>query len=186
MEAGVSAALARRLSLEQLYEKARRTGWANDPLDHGGATMCGVTIGTFRHWARQRGWDHEATVGELHALTFQQWLDILKSLFWDRWQADSISSQALANLLVDWVWASGAPGVTVPQRVLGVKADGVVGPVTLAAVNGADERALFDRLKRERLAFVDRIVARDPSQRKWIRGWKRRIHAITLDGLLLG
>ena len=183
MEAGVPAAQTLKMTLEQLFERAKRTGWANDPQDRGGATMCGVTIGTFRHWARLRGWDHVATEDELRHLSFEQWLNILKSLFWDRWQADRIHSQTLANMLVDWVWASGTPGVTIPQQVLGVKADGIVGDVTLAAINAADERTLFERLKRERLAFIDRIVARNPSQRKWVRGWKRRIHAITLDGL---
>ena len=186
METGVTAKQARELPLEELFERARRTGWARDPLDRGGATMCGVTIATFRHWARLRCWNHTATEDELRNLSFAQWLDILQTLFWDRWQADRIRSQALANLLVDWVWASGTPGITIPQRVLGVKVDGIVGEQTLAAINNANESALFTRLQRERLAFVDRIVARDPSQRKWIRGWKRRIRAITPDGLHLG
>jgi lysozyme family protein len=28
---------------------------------------------------------------------------ILRPHYWDRWKADAISSQALANILVDWV-----------------------------------------------------------------------------------
>jgi hypothetical protein len=31
----------------------------------------------------------------------------LKSLYWDKWKADQIKSQSVANILVDWVWASG-------------------------------------------------------------------------------
>jgi len=32
---------------------------------------------------------------------------ILRPYYWDRWQADRIDSQALANIVVDWVWGSG-------------------------------------------------------------------------------
>lgn len=30
-------------------------GWANDPLDQGGATMKGVTIGTYTEYCRRKG-----------------------------------------------------------------------------------------------------------------------------------
>ena len=46
-----------------------------------------------------------------------------------------IRSQSLTNLLVDWVWCSGKYGITIPQQLLGVKPDSVVGRVTLEALN---------------------------------------------------
>ena len=119
----------------------------------------------------------------LKAMPFVHWRDIAKSLFWDRWRADDIVSPPVAHILVDWVWASGAHGILIPQRLLGVKADGKVGPVTLAAVNAHDPRALFDRLRAEREAFIDRIVARRPANAKFKRGWLNRLHAITFIAL---
>ena len=38
------------------------------------------------------------------------------------------------DCLVDWVWGSGVWGLKIPQDMLGVKADGQVGPKTLAVL----------------------------------------------------
>lgn len=171
-----------KLPLPEMFEKAKRTGYANDPVDSGGATMCGVTIATYRAYRKQLGYA-STSVDDLKAMPYNAWRDILKSMFWDKWQADLIKSQALANILVDFVWASGSNGIKVPQRVLGVKADGVVGPITLSAVNNADTANLFAQIHEARIAFVKGIVRRRPSQNKFIKGWKRRINAITFDGL---
>mgnify|MGYP002507990122 CR=1 FL=1 len=120
----------------------------------------------------------------LRNITYKRWRDVLKTLFWDRWKADEIKSQALANNLVDWVWASGVNGIKIPQRLLGVTQDGIVGPKTIAAVNAANEAELFTKIYEARINFVDGIVRRKPSQKKFIKGWKRRINASVRVGYL--
>lgn len=50
-EAGVTPA---GLTGEKLFEKARKTGYANDPDDLGGATMVGVTIATYKEYCRKK------------------------------------------------------------------------------------------------------------------------------------
>lgn len=97
-------------------------------------------------------------------------------MYWDRWQADRIANQSLANILVDWVWASGVWGIKIPQRLLGVAQDGIVGPVTLAHLAAQDPAEFFALVHAERLKFVDDIVRRKPSQVRFIRGWKNRIN----------
>ena len=97
---------------------------------------------------------------------------------WDKWCADNIKSQSIANILVDWVWASGKYGIIIPQKILGVTQDGVVGLKTLEALNARDADKLFAQLKQARINFVETIVKRNPSQKKFINGWKRRIYAI--------
>lgn len=67
------------------------------------------------------------------------------------------------------------------QRVLGVTADGVVGEVTLGAINRAEPRELFERIKAERIAFVEAIVKRTPSQKVFLKGWKNRINDIKYE-----
>jgi len=118
------------------------------------------------------------TVTDLKNISDQEWGDVFKGLFWDKWCADNIKSQSIANILVDWVWASGKYGITIPQRILGVAQDGVVGPKTLEALNARDADKLFAQLKQARINFVETIVKRNPSQKKFINGWKRRIYAI--------
>lgn len=170
------------LPVPQMYAAATKKGFANDPVDRGGATMCGVILDTYRTYRKSKG-ILTTTVNDLKKMPYEDWRAIIKQMFWNRWKADEIISQPLANLLVDWVWASGVNGIKIPQRVLGVTADGIVGPKTIAAINAANPRQLFDTLHNERIKFVDGIVRHNPSQVKFIKGWKRRINAITYNGL---
>lgn len=148
-------------------------GFANDPFDKGGATNKGITIGTFRQF-----YGKDATVEQLKRITDEQWLHVFKAGYWDRWQADRISNQAVANILVDWVWASGVNGIKIPQRVLGVADDGIVGEKTLAALNAQNPAEFFAKIHAGRIKFVDDIVRRNPTQARFIKGWKNRINDI--------
>ena len=148
-------------------------GFVNDPLDKGGATNKGVTIGTFRQF-----FGADATVEQLKGITDKQWNHIFKSGYWNRWLADEIRSQSLADILVDWLWLSGSPAIKNPQRLLGVVPDGVVGPKTIAAVNAADARKLFDDIKVARVQYINDIIVRTPTNERFRRGWMSR-----LDGL---
>lgn len=147
-------------------------GFVNDPADAGGATNKGVTIATFR-----RFYGKNATVTDLKNITDTQWLHIFKTGYWDKWRADEINNQSIANFLVDWVYNSGSYGITLPQKVLGVHIDGIVGPKTLAAINNyPDREELFNRLKSERIDFIDRIVINRPANKKFRKGWMNRIN----------
>ena len=101
---------------------------------------------------------------------------ILKPHYWDRWKADQIISQPIANILVDWVWGSGKWGVIIPQRILGLQTDGVVGRLTIAAVNKQNPAELFARIKTARVEFLNNIVKNDPSQRVFLKGWINRLN----------
>lgn len=162
---------------ETLFKMAKAKGLANDPADKGGSTLVGVTIGTYRDYCRRKGRGVPSVSG-LSRLSYAEWLDILKTMFWDRWQADKIIDQRVAHMLVDWIWTSGAYGITIPQRALGVKADGIVGPKTLAAVNSRAPKELFLMLRRERIAHIDSICKSRPANCRFRTGWLRRINSI--------
>ncbi len=66
--------------------------------------------------------------------------------------------------------------------VLGVDCDGAVGSKTLAALNSRNPRELFADLKRERLAFIDRICQTRPANKKFRKGWINRIEALKYVG----
>ena len=157
-----------RVELLAPYIKKWEGGFVHDPTDAGGATNMGVTIGTYEVYCRKKGYPRP-TVERLKKLTEKEWIDILKTLYWDRWQADSIKSQKVANILVDWVWGSGKYGITIPQRLLGVEQDGVVGEKTLKAVNDADPDELFESIFNARRKFLEDITARS------IRRYEERI-----------
>lgn len=161
-------------------------GFVNDPADRGGATNKGVTIATWRKVGYDKDGDGDIDVADLKLITDREAVDaVLRPHYWDRWKADQIESQSLANILVDWVWGSGAHGIKMPQRMLGVKPDGIVGPKTLAALNEADHKELFLAIKAERKEFFERIVTAKPSQKKFLKGWLRRLDGIQWGKLVL-
>ena len=150
-------------------------GFVDDPLDKGGATNKGITIGTFR-----RFYGKDATVDQLKNITDEQWMHIFKRGYWDKWKADYIKNQSIANILVDWAWCSGVvTSIKQAQKILEVRTDGLVGSDTVAAINAADTKILFDKIKRKRFEFVEDIVKRVPSQDRFLKGWKNRINQIT-------
>lgn len=150
-------------------------GYVNNPADKGGPTNKGVTLKTFRSVFGQT-----KTVDDLKHITDAQWLHIFKKYYWDKWQADKISDQSIANLLVDWYWGSGVYGIALPQKAMSLTADGVVGPKTLAAINTyPNKKELFDFLWKQRQAHFKRIAK--GTQRQFLKGWLNR-----LDGIKYG
>ena len=170
------------LTNEQLFEKAKLKGFANDPDDLGGATMCGVTLATFTEYCHRKGYPRP-TIARLKAIKYKEWLEVLKTMFWDKWKADQINNESIALILVDWVWGSGKYGITIPQKTIGVTADGIVGPKTIAAVNAKDPKQLFDLIRKERLAYIERICRSRPTNLKYKRGWLNRLNDIKFKGV---
>lgn len=161
-EAGVDPLKEENLGLtaEELFEKARPKGYGYDPVDSGGDTMVGVTLDTFKAYRKIKK-KNAPSVKDLKAISYEEWLDILKSMFWDKMQADKINNQSIANLCVNTVWGSGAGYIKIIQGVLGVKQDGIVGPITLGKINRWNpQSALFDKLWHRRQQFFNDIVAR--------------------------
>ena len=121
---------------------------------------------------------YTSSVERLKRMTDGEWLDILKTMFWDRWQADKIKSQKLANILVDWVWGSGVYGIKIPQRILGVKEDGIVGNKTLEALNAQDPDKLFQVIYEARKKYLNDITISRPANKRFLRGWLNRLEDI--------
>lgn len=150
--------------------------FTNDPLDRGGATKYGVTIGTLQSTHYDTNHDGKVNVEDVKSLQLDDFKYILKKQYWDRWKADDIANQSVANLLVDWLWGSGKHGIIIPQRLLGVSADGKVGNVTINALNGANQRYIYNKVWEARRQFYYNIVKNNPSQSKWLKGWINRLN----------
>ena len=158
----------------------REGGFVNDPDDLGGATNRGVTFATYMQYRKKKGLP-APTVNDLKNMSQDEWTEIMKSMYWDRWRADEIKSQSVANILVDWVWASGVHGIKIPQELVGVLSDGIVGAKTLAAVNSRNPRELFDQIKLARFDFIEEICRKRPANNKFKRGWMNRINDIKFE-----
>lgn len=169
-------------------------GFVNDPADSGGATNKGVTIATYKAYRKAHGMK-PPTVADLKKITDVEVLAILKEFFWDKMRADEINNQSIAELCVQGIWGSGTSYIKVMQGVIGVKQDGSVGPVTLAAINSANQETLFKRLWERRKKFFEDIVANSVSayerkigrkaterellkytKKRFLRGWLNRLY----------
>ena len=164
-----------RLPPRQMYESVSKRGYHKIPGDRGGATMCGVTIATFREWTH----NPVASEADLRALKYDEWLAILKHVFWDRCKADDIRNASIAVMMVDWCWLNGATtAIRQMQAAFGPATDGIIGPKSLAALNASPAATVFSRLKTARLRSYNKIVAARPSQRQFLAGWQNRTNSI--------
>lgn len=151
-------------------------GWSDDPADKGGATMKGVTLATYVAYRAKKGLSVPSKQ-DLKNISQNEWNDIFKNLYWDRWKADTINNQSIANLIVDWVWTSGIYGIKFPQQVLGVTADGIVGPKTISAINNyPNQKELFDKLWDRRKQHFTAIANSRPGNKKFLKGWLNRLN----------
>lgn len=169
-------------------------GWCKKIGDSGGETWEGVAYNYCPKWS---GWpivfrikgqidfpESDWTTDQVHALNAALRADApLQALVdkfyecseWDTMLADEIQNQSIANFLVDWEVnaGEGAP-VKHAQIILGVTADGGMGPHTLAAINGTDGQNLFIKLQAARKQFYMDVAAAHPQDRQFLEDWLRR------------
>lgn len=149
-------------------------GWADDPDDPGGATMKGVTIGTFAQFKGRK-----VTKAELRAISDADLRAIYRRKYWDKVRGDELPV-GLDLVAFDAAVNSGpARGARWLQQALGVAADGKIGPVTLDAAQKADAGFIIERALNNRMAFL-RGLKTWPT---FGRGWTARVDAIRAAAL---
>ncbi len=135
--------------------------FTNDPIDKGGATKYGVTEGTWERVGHDKDHDGDIDSEDVRLLDLEDFKIVLKVGYWDQWRADKIINQSLAEILVDWVWGSGVWGIKIPQRLLGLKEDGLVGNITITALNAQDPKEFHVKIVQARSKFITGIIERD-------------------------
>jgi len=154
-------------------------GFVNNANDPGGATNMGVTLEVWKSQGYDKDGDHNIDVVDLKKITKEDATKIMKENYWDRWGADLINSQAVANILVDWTWCSGAWGIKIPQRLLGLKEDGLVGAKTISAVNetiAKDEAKFVQQLYLAREQYIKDIIKKNAKLETFRKGWTNRMN----------
>ena len=152
-------------------------GYSNHPNDTGGCTMKGVTIGVYRKY-----YGKTKTCSDLRNITDDQWLHIFRAGYWDKVQGDMIENQSIANLVADMAWGSGTvTAIKKIQRCLGINPDGIVGPKTLALLNGPDKKAIHAKLWNMRKAWFEAIIKATPSKKCFLKGWLNRLATLNYE-----
>ncbi|UOF77902.1 lysozyme [Caudoviricetes sp.] len=144
-------------------------GFTNDPRDGGGMTNWGVT---HIDWAAWIG--HEPSEAEMRAITKDDVKPLYKRKYWDNLHCDELPS-GLDWAVMDFGVNSGiGRSAKYLQRLVGVKDDGAIGPVTLAAVKAHDTKDLIEKLCAARMAFLQKLSNFD----HFGKGWTRRVQDV--------
>ncbi len=173
-------------SFEIAYQVVKRNegGYQNFANDPGNFNSRGEQVGT--NWGINAKVYEEhigrpPTVADMRAMTKETAKQIYRNSYWRRIQGDKIEDQQVATILFDGHVNHGFWGIKMIQQVLGVGADGIVGPVTLAAINNAIPFDLFERYKNRRIEFYHHFAnnVRPDMKDTWLRPWLNRMAAFT-------
>jgi lysozyme family protein len=143
-------------------------GYVDHPADPGGKTRFGVTEAV----AREVGYR-----GDMRELPLDLAQRIYRDRYWQPVRADELPA-AIRYAVFDAAVNSGVKQAAMwLQRAVGVTADGVIGPQTLAAVGRQNAQALASQMLGQRLEFMASL----PTWPAFGRGWARRVAELLKD-----
>ncbi|MDB6181575.1 holin-associated N-acetylmuramidase [Paracoccus fistulariae] len=184
-------------TVEQIAQQivAREGGFVNDPDDPGGATKYGVTIGTMRSLGMDLNRDGRIDNRDVRALSRSQAQDIFVEHYFRRPGLAELPETLQASVFDMYVNA-GANAVKILQKLISrmgfaARADGVVGPKTIAAARqaaGAAPDHLADAYGIARRNYYYALADQRPASRKYARnraggkgGWITRAEEFIAD-----
>lgn len=158
---------------------AREGGKVDDPTDRGGRTAYGVTQRAYDAYMRSKG----RTSTDVWLITPSEVADVYRSGYWIPTRCGELP-KGLDLAVFDAAVQHGTKrAIVFLQRALCITEDGQFGPKTLEAVQ--DDVAndvvayLIKSYIRIRDEFYDAIVAHDPAQSKFRKGWANRMAALS-------
>lgn len=186
-------------SIADELTRAVEGGWQNDPHDSGNdqnglGTYRGIASRIHPNW---RGWlivkkaiDGMTKQPHYDTGAYCAWVKTLnrtlaasadlqslvasfyKANFWDVLRLGEFTSQDVANKVYDSAVNQGTGTAAILlQKVLGVKADGSIGPVTVAAANAQDGATLAKAFKVARIAKYRKLIAVNPNLARYEESW---------------
>lgn len=145
-------------------------GYSNDPDDHGGATNFGITM---KDLATFRG--HGVTEDDVKNMKFDEAKLIYKAFYWDVMKLDQIYDSKLQTIFLDQGILHGPQScIRIIQRVMKMPSDGIMGPLTIGAVNFTNSKIFAKKfIFWLQNSYVD-ICVNEPSQLRFLKGWIAR------------
>lgn len=112
------------------------------------------------------------TVEDMKALTKEEAREIAATRYYDRFSIEELPSE-LQEIVFHSVYMSESRGVKAMQRLLGVEADGIIGPKTIKAMQSADFTK--EQFKDE---FLAELEENSPTWDKHGKGWTNRFNKL--------
>lgn len=136
-------------------------GYVDHPNDPGGETHFGISKRSYPDL-------------DIRALTRAEAIEIYKRDYWCAYQCEALPPPVAAFVFDALVQHRPKTATTMLQHALGVRADGHIGPRTLAAAHGADLAKLLPELVAQRTDLYA-ALASQPSRAMFKTGWFRRL-----------
>jgi lysozyme family protein len=148
--------------------------YTETPGDRGGATKFGITIPTLTDFD---GKPHDKE--DIRTLTLKDAKAIYLKEFWNPMCLSAIHDQRLATIMLDQAVLNGKSGFTRRlQSIVGTMPDGIMGPQTAAACNSRNTNNLILDILAAQTKFYTSLVANNPPQIKFLKGWQNRVLAL--------
>ena len=145
--------------------------YTDHPADKGGPTRHGITLATLCEWRKNVNLKLE----DVANLTEVEARQIYRARYFER-PGYAALPDSLWPAIVDAAVNHGPASATrMLQRALGVKDDGVLGPMTLAMVKTYEPRTIEARFVAERARKYGKIITGNPSQAVFASGWCNRL-----------
>lgn len=146
-------------------------GYVNHPSDPGGMTNLGCTKKVWEEWVR-----HPVDEATMRALTPADVAPLYRKKYWDAVRGDDLPA-GVDYAVFDCAINSG-PGRAAKflQEVVGVSADGAIGPATLRAVAAMPPAEIVQKYQARRLAFLQAL----PTWGTFGKGWGRRVSEVQI------
>lgn len=147
-------------------------GYVNHPSDPGGKTNLGVTQRVWEEWTGK-----PATEADMRALTHAMVAPLYKKKYWDAVRGDDLPAGVDLCVFDAAVNAGVGRASRFLQQVVGVTADGQIGPKTINAVTAkpADEIIeAFCALREAHYKRLDTFVT-------FGKGWMRRLASVKAE-----
>lgn len=150
------------MDFDGAFERLRghEGGYVHDPRDPGGETKFGIS---------RRSYPDE----DIKGMTIERAKSIYLRDFWAVARCDVLPESIRFDVFDMAVNSGVTAAIRVLQRAAGTTPDGVIGPLTLGAVNTMTAERLAARFNGARLAFLAEL----PTWPAFSRGWSRRIAA---------
>lgn len=152
----------------QLLMKEEGISLSNHPNDRGGQTFAGIARKFHPTW---NGW---RWIDEGDKPPTQLVRDFYHTHFWFPAKCDQVTDQRVAEVIFSQYVNMGEAALKLAQAVVGVVADGKMGPKTLAAINAFDPARFCDRYALAMIARYLAIGLKDKTQRVFWPGWLAR------------
>lgn len=154
---------------------AEEGGYTNDPNDPGGPTNFGITLADLKEWRN----DPNLTADDVKNMTKAEAQEIYRSKYWNPTQCGDLPNGIDLEVFDFGVNAGIRTSIRMLQTVVGVTADGSIGPITLSAAKAADPHTVIQSFSARRLDYYRGLAG-------WAHfgaGWTNRTNSVEQTAL---